>query len=71
MVLLTIVILVLIQVVTTRTEQRRRMGRADALLERAEEDLHTAVDSGKAGRQKVEYERGTAGTEAWLRESAR
>jgi len=71
MVLLTIVILVLIQVVATRTEQRRRTWRADALLERVEEDLDTAVDCGIVKSKKVRYERANAGTGAWPRESAR
>jgi len=68
MVLYTIIIIVIIQLVATRTEQRRRTWRADTLLERAEKDLDLAVDCDMV---KTGHGREVEATEAWLRSSAR
>jgi len=57
MVLYTIVILVIIQLVAARTEQRRRTCQANALLDRAEKDLDLPAGSDVVKRQKINHER--------------
>jgi len=57
MVLYTIIILVIIQLVASRTEQRRRTWHANALLERAGEDLDLAAGCDVVKSQKIHHER--------------